>query len=76
MEKAADMVRVIRDPKTASNEICNTGTRPSIAGISMSLGTTEKHIGEPLPILKGQLAGPTRSRRGCKALDSSAMKAD
>jgi len=60
MEKAADMVHVIRNTKTAPNQIGNAGIRPSVARITVGHGAVQKHVAELLSIVDGQLARTSR----------------
>jgi hypothetical protein len=53
IEKAADVVHVIADSKTAPNHVGDSGIRPSIARIAVDRGAAEKNAAELPPIVDG-----------------------
>jgi len=72
-QKAADMVGMIRDPESATDEIDDPGTGPQIGWVSVGRGPLENHVGKLLSILGGQLGWTAGGRNGCQPLDSVVM---
>jgi hypothetical protein len=67
------MVRVIRDPESATDQIDDPGTGPQIGGVSESCSSLEKHADELFPIFGGQLGRTAGSRDRCQSLQAMVM---
>jgi len=67
------MVRVIRDPESAMDQIDDPGTGPQIGGVSEGCSSLEEHAGELLLIFGGQLGRTAGSRDRCQPLQSMVM---
>ena len=72
-QKATDMVRMIRNPEAVTDQIHDPGTSPQIGRVSEGRSPLDKHIGELLPIFRGQLGRPAGGRNGCQPLESVVM---
>jgi len=67
------MVRVIRDPESATDQIDDPRAGPQIGRVSENRSSLEEYLGKLLPVFEGQLGRPAGGRNGCQPLDSVVM---